>query len=282
MSNGIHSQAPGPGPGNLPGFLAHSDNNDGLIASTASSSHSGVIGRNDDSSGNIGSGASGCGVLGVTQVHTGAGVFGANIGKGGAGRGVQGNGSPDGVGLDSVGVGGFSPNGIGVLAQSGNIGIQAMAPTAGHFEGDVELTGELRFLGGQDCAESFAAVDATAATPGTVMVLDDSGAIRVADSDYDHRVAGVVSGAGEYRPALTLRGVRHDDSVPLAIFGKVYCKVDATIAPIGVGDLLTTSSTPGHAMKAVDTTRAFGAVIGKALQGCSGEHGLIPILVALQ
>ena len=64
--------------------------------------------------------------------------------------------------------------------------------------------------------------------------------------------------------------------------GKVYCKVDADYASIEVGDLLTTSSTPGHAMKADDPFKTFGAVIGKALRPLKAGRGLIPILVALQ
>ena len=54
--------------------------------------------------------------------------------------------------------------------------------------------------------------------------------------------------------------------MPVALVGKVYCKVDASYSPIEVGDLLTTSLTPGHAMKANDHVKAFGAVIGKALR----------------
>jgi len=53
---------------------------------------------------------------------------------------------------------------------------------------------------------------------------------------------------------------------PVALFGKVYCKVDANLGAIEVGDLLTTSPTRGHAMKAQDPAqdplRAFGAAIG--------------------
>lgn len=60
------------------------------------------------------------------------------------------------------------------------------------------------------------------------------------------------------------------------------CKVDAMDVAVAIGDLLTTSSTPGHAMKAADQQRAFGAVIGKTLQPCAGVRGLIPILMALQ
>ena len=69
----------------------------------------------------------------------------------------------------------------------------------------------------------------------------------------------------------------------MALVGKVYCKVDAQDTPIEVGDMLTTSATKGHAMKAEDPMKAFGAVIGKALGSMpAAQTGLIPILVALQ
>jgi hypothetical protein len=45
---------------------------------------------------------------------------------------------------------------------------------------------------------------------------------------------------------------------------------------------LTTSPTPGHAMKAVDALKAFGAVIGKALKPLDRGVDMIPILVTLQ
>jgi hypothetical protein len=72
------------------------------------------------------------------------------------------------------------------------------------------------------------------------------------------------------------------NSVALALVGKVYCKVDATFLPIEVGDLLTSAPTLGHAMKAADSQRAFGAVVGKALEALPKGKGLIPILVCLQ
>jgi hypothetical protein len=62
----------------------------------------------------------------------------------------------------------------------------------------------------------------------------------------------------------------------------VECQVDANFAPIEVGDLLTTSATPGFAMKATDRQRSFGAVIGKALRPLDSGRRLIPVLVALQ
>ena len=49
-----------------------------------------------------------------------------------------------------------------------------------------------------------------------------------------------------------------------------------------MGDLLTTSPTAGHAMRAEDAACAFGAVIGKALGGHESGLGLVPVLVAMQ
>jgi len=61
-----------------------------------------------------------------------------------------------------------------------------------------------------------------------------------------------------------------------------HCKVDADIAPINVGDLLTTSPTKGHAQKALDPAKAVGAIIGKALGSLKKGKGKIPVLVMLQ
>ena len=46
--------------------------------------------------------------------------------------------------------------------------------------------------------------------------------------------------------------------------------------------MLTSSPTQGHAMKAIDHGRAFGAVVGKALRPLDSGRGLIPILITLQ
>jgi hypothetical protein len=134
-----------------------------------------------------------------------------------------------------------------------------------------------------DCAEEFDIAHVSGAEPGAVMVIGAEDVLEPGREAYDKRVVGVVSGAGDLRPGIVLgRQPSHHDRVPIALTGKVFCKVDARYAPIAVGDLLTTSSTPGHAMKAVDHTRAFGAVIGKALRAHAADTGLIPVLIALQ
>lgn len=115
------------------------------------------------------------------------------------------------------------------------------------------------------------------------MVIDSEGALRPSDQAYDKRVAGVISGAGNYKPALILdKQESSNHRMPIALMGKVYCKVDASYGAIKVGDLLTTSATPGYAMKASDPLKAPGSVIGKALRSLATGQGLVPILIALQ
>jgi hypothetical protein len=152
-----------------------------------------------------------------------------------------------------------------------------------HVKGDVTVSGDV-LLSGADCAEQFDVKQSSEnVEPGTVVVIDRSGALRESLEAYDKKVVGVVSGAGGLRPAIILDNREANESrVPVALVGKVYCKVDAFHSPIEVGDLLTTSTTPGHAMKVMEPERAIGSVIGKALGPCDGGFGLIPILISLR
>ncbi|MCB0067048.1 MAG: hypothetical protein KDD77_07855, partial [Caldilineaceae bacterium] len=94
---------------------------------------------------------------------------------------------------------------------------------------------------------------------------------------------GVVSGANGVQPGLTLHqdGVLEGDT-QVAIAGRVYVMAEALSSPIRPGDLLTTSALPGHAMKATDRERAYGAVIGKALTGLDTGTGFVLVVVNLQ
>lgn len=155
---------------------------------------------------------------------------------------------------------------------------------AGHasISGDLAVTGDI-FLPGGDCAEQFHIAGAQRFEPGTVVVIAGEETLRESRDAYDRKVAGVISGAGEYRPGIILdKRVSDEGRAPVALVGKVACKVDAQYAPIEMGDLLTTSPTPGHAMKAEDPSRASGSIIGKALRSFEAGKGLIPILIALQ
>ncbi|MGH8495550.1 MAG: hypothetical protein ACREVN_05395 [Gammaproteobacteria bacterium] len=147
--------------------------------------------------------------------------------------------------------------------------------------GNIQVLGDIR-LPGADCAEDFDISGSGELGPGTVMIIGDEGKLHESRDAYDKRVAGVISGGGDYRPGIILgRRQSQDSRLPLALAGKVSCKVDARYSPIAVGDLLTTSSTPGHAMKADNPHSSYGAVIGKALRPLAGGCGSIPVLIAL-
>lgn len=238
------------------GVLAHSDYGDGSQSFAHAASANGVLGQNVARTrsklaplpGAATPGPHGNGVYGYTDVPGGSGLYGAVALE-----------NHDGAGVTGVG------------------------PVAGHFIGNVVVTGDIQ-LGAADYAEDFDLSGPGTPDAGSVMVLTAAGeALAECDTDYDGRVAGIVCGAGAYRPGVILdRRPTGAARVPIALVGKVYCKVDATAGAIRTGDVLTTSSTPGHAMRATDRDRAFGAVIGKALGSLDTGRGLIPVLVSLQ
>lgn len=165
-----------------------------------------------------------------------------------------------------------------------NISLHGVSGNA-EFSGCVNVAA-LHSSGGCDVAESFDARQADSAIPGQIMVLDSEvpGRLRLSTRAYDTKVAGIVSGAGGLQPGVTLGGgIVGSDSVAVALTGRVYCFVDATQHAVQVGDLLTTSGTPGHAMKVTDFARSQGAVLGKAMHPLAkGKRGLVLVLVALQ
>lgn len=225
----------------------------------------GVLGESRDNAGVVGESAKFHAIFGVSHSSNNGGVIGINDA---GGWGVIGRSNTN------TGVSGESDTGIGVRGKGGRL--------AGFFEGDVEVTGDIR-LANADCAEDFDVSGAAKVEPGTVMVLGDEGALFESQQTYDKRVAGVISGAGDYKPGIVLdKRKSAGNRQPVALMGKVFCKVDAQFGAIEVGDLLTTSATPGHAMKAGEPLQAFGAVIGKALRPLKDGQGLIPILIALQ
>ena len=151
--------------------------------------------------------------------------------------------------------------------------------------GDGKITTDvLEITGGADLVEAFD-VSGEPCPPGSVVAIDPAspGQLRLATEAYDSRVAGVVSGAGNVRPGLKLgqAGVLGGDT-QVALTGRVYVRCSDENGPIRPGDLLTSSSIPGVAMRATDSERSFGAVIGKAMGALSSESGLVLALVNLQ
>ncbi len=65
----------------------------------------------------------------------------------------------------------------------------------------------------------------------------------------------------------------------LALLGRVPVKATTENGPIRVGDLLTSSSRPGYAMRCSDATKCEGAIIGKALEPLNQNEDLILMLL---
>jgi hypothetical protein len=153
-----------------------------------------------------------------------------------------------------------------------------------------EMTAKVvTITGGSDVAEPYNVAPAgdIAAIPGMVVAIDPDrvGQMRVVSRAYDTTVAGIISGANGINPGITLRqkGTIADGELPVASIGRVWCWCDADASgEIKAGDLLTTSDTPGHAMKAVDKERRDGAVIGKAMSSLKSGKGLVLVLVSLK
>ena len=107
--------------------------------------------------------------------------------------------------------------------------------------------------------------------------------MKLSAQPYNTRVAGVVSGANGVNPGIQMQqqellgGGRN-----VALTGRVYVQADAGYGPIKPGDLLTTSATPGYAMKVTNHARAQGAILGKAMAGLQEGKGLVLVLVTLQ
>jgi hypothetical protein len=146
------------------------------------------------------------------------------------------------------------------------------------------VTSVLQITGGTDVAEPFQ-MSREDIPPGAVVIIDDEnvGQLRMSETAYDKRVAGIVSGANGINPGISLsqQGVI-EGGQNVALSGRVYVLADASTGPIKPGDLLTTSNTPGYAMAATDHAKAQGAVIGKAMSALRSGKGTVLVLVTLQ
>jgi hypothetical protein len=169
------------------------------------------------------------------------------------------------------------------ITGAGNVGIGTASPAA---KLDVNGTARVKVLEitGADIAEKFPTTETL--EPGTVVEIDpdNPGHLRKARGAYNKRVAGVVAGANGLSKGIVLGNLEGSENhTPIAISGRVWVYADATHEAIEPGDLLTTSDTPGYAMKASDPSRAHGAVLGKAMTRLEkGKTGMVLVLVNLQ
>jgi hypothetical protein len=115
--------------------------------------------------------------------------------------------------------------------------------------------------------------------PGDVVVLDpETGRLAGAAVSGDARVVGVAAD----NAGVTLGGgLEIAAALTRVVFsGVTRCRVDAGYGVIEAGDLLTSSPTPGHAMRVGDPMP--GSVVAKALEPLSEGQGLIRVLVVLR
>lgn len=175
------------------------------------------------------------------------------------------------------------------ILQNGNVGIGTTAPAEKlDVVGNAKVTGNITVTGNinakyQDVAEWVPSRQKL--TAGTVVVLDteQSNHVVASSSTYDTRVAGVVSA----QPGVIL-GEAGENKVMIATTGRVKIKVDATRAPVRIGDLLVTSDREGYAMKSEPISvggrqlHAPGTLLGKALEPLEKGVGEILVLLSLQ
>jgi hypothetical protein len=182
-----------------------------------------------------------------------------------------------------------------VISNSGNVGIGTVNPSAKLDVAGTTRTEILQITGGADLSEQFEVNELSSADmtesptliqPGMVVSIDPNspGELVLSSRAYDRRVAGIISGAGGIRPGMLMSqsGSVADGQHPVALTGRVYCWADASNGPINPGDLLTTSGTPGHAMRVSNHEKAQGAIIGKAMTGLPAGKELVLVLVTLQ
>jgi len=172
-----------------------------------------------------------------------------------------------------------------IVKSDGKVGIGATSPTTELEVDGVTRTDELQISGGADIAEPFDIKSPETVRPGMVVAIDpeNPGKLKVASKAYDRCVAGIVSGAGGVRPGVTMmQEDLLDGGYPVALTGRVYALCDAAHGPVEPGDLLTTSATPGHAMKVTDYPKSQGTILGKAMTRLEKGTGLVLVLVTLQ
>jgi hypothetical protein len=168
---------------------------------------------------------------------------------------------------------GPAPTGPSSLEPSGSA--SASAPTAGAGPDSGPSAFEVGESADDESIEArnplLAFPVSTQVEAGDVLVLDPNnpGHLRPADIATDPAVVGIASAD----PLLV------EDRLEVELVDSQYVRVnvDAGYGEIRAGDLLTSSFTPGHAMRAIEIVP--GTIVGKALEPLESGTGLIRVLV---
>lgn len=227
-----------------------------------------------------------------------AAVFGECSGGCNGVRGSSASGSGV-VGFSGSFYGGYfaseSGNGVWVGSESGTNLIQGYDYGAYNTRFLVERDGDVKADGSFTSPADFAELMTTSVNgpqfeAGDVLVIGQDGLVKLSSKAYDTAVIGVFSARpgflGDTQIAeYGLDGaeeISDENRIAVAILGIVPVKVSTENGSIEPGDLLTTSTNLGYAMKCSDKIACLGAVIGKALEGLDEGTGVIQVLVSLR
>ena len=169
----------------------------------------------------------------------------------------------------TIKIGDPSPNG-----RYGNDGIRGEPNLWLDAQSTVYIKPGFQTPSGFDIAERFKPIGLI--EPGQVVIFDEAEeAVKLCERAGDSRVVGIASAEAAFILGSDA------EQVPIALCGRLPCYADADIAPIAIGDLLTTSPTKGHAQKVLDPGKHSGAILGKALGSLAKGKGKILVLVTL-
>ncbi|MDQ1356692.1 MAG: hypothetical protein QOG44_1065, partial [Acidimicrobiaceae bacterium] len=162
------------------GWGVEGSSKDGRGVSGGSGSNTGVFGESKTGRGVEGYANAGFGVYGESQ--TWPGVRGTSVSNNGA----------EGWSTSAAGLFGTSDKGDGVRGETHSptaAAIRGVNPggIAGWFQGDLYVTGVFHMVDGADFAEDFSVVGDAPVEPGMVVVLDDSGGVRICDRHLHRR-----------------------------------------------------------------------------------------------
>ncbi|MBN2434760.1 MAG: hypothetical protein JXK07_05765 [Spirochaetes bacterium] len=151
-----------------------------------------------------------------------------------------------------------------------------------HFHGVIHIDNDKDNDATTNIVEMFELENDDFISHGDVVIASEKGAslLKRTHKAYDRTVIGIIAG----KPALSINNSGKETKLyPIALAGKVMCKVDARTQPIAPGDLLVTSDTPGCAMKGtIDSFEKVGSVIGKALDSLESGTGVIAVFLTHQ
>lgn len=262
-------------------------------SSTFSCSSAALLGENSSNDGVEGFSNTGTGVRGGSA-SSGIGVYGSSntyyavYGQSSSGPGVVGSSG------SSTGVVGYSYSGTYIF-EGVDASLNDRKFAVERSTGNVKADGS--FSGPADFAEMMPVTGSKDEYGvGDVLVIGPDGKLMRSNKPTATNLAGVYTVKPGFvgDTEIAAHGIDYSESAPIqqrlavALIGIVPVKVTDENGQIHPGDLMTTSSTPGRAMKAKPVViggveiYSTGSIVGKALEPWEQGAGMIQVLVTLR